>query len=206
MPTEQTLPLAFLPGVSGKSAVWRPIAERLAKRRPPVLVDYPGFGSAPPDPQLRSLADLASVVLAALPARCDLAALSLGGALALRLAIDAPERIRRLVLVTTSGGIEMSRFGAVDFRAAFRARHPDAPTYLLDDRTDLSRELGALQAPTLLVFGDADLIAPVGAGEFLRDQLPNAKLEVIAGATHDLDEEHPDLLASLMEAHLRKTD
>jgi pimeloyl-ACP methyl ester carboxylesterase len=38
----------------------------------------------------------------------------------------------------------------------------------------------------------------------LRAHLPSALLEVIPGATHDLEEEFPDLVASLIEAHLRR--
>jgi len=56
--------------------------------------------------------------------------------------------------------------------------------------------------PTLLVFGDADPISPVAVGRFLLDRLPSARLEIVAGGTHDLEEEYPDLLASLIEAHL----
>jgi len=43
----------------------------------------------------------------------------------------------------------------------------------------------------------------VAAGELLLARLPSATLEVVTGATHDLEAEHPDLLASLIEAHLR---
>lgn len=203
MPLARNLPVAYLPGASGRSAVWRPIAERLARRREPVLFDYPGLGDAPADASITSLPDLCNVVVAALPARCDLVALSMGGVLALRLAIEHPARIRRLVLVTTAGGVEVERLGALDWRPSFRQTRPDAPTWIVDDRTDFTDRLWSIAAPTLLVFGDRDLIAPVAVGEFLRDRLPSAKLEVVVGATHDLEEEYPDLLASLIEAHLR---
>jgi pimeloyl-ACP methyl ester carboxylesterase len=41
-------------------------------------------------------------------------------------------------------------------------------------------------------------------GEHLASRLPRGRLEMVAGATHDLEEEQPDLLASLIEAHLRR--
>jgi pimeloyl-ACP methyl ester carboxylesterase len=203
MPLSSNLPVAYLPGASGRSSVWRPIAERLARRREPILFDYPGLGDAPADASITSLSDLCSVVLAALPARSDLVAMSMGGALALRLAIEHPARIRRLVLVTTAGGVDVERLGALDWRPSFRQKRPDAPMWFVDDRTDFTDRLPSVAAPTLLVFGGGDLIAPVAVGEFLRERLPFAKLEVIAGATHDLEEEYPDLLASLIEAHFR---
>lgn len=83
------------------------------------------------------------------------------------------------------------------------ARRPDAPQWFLDDPIDLTPRLSGVSAPTLLVFGGHDAVAPVAAGEHLRARLPDARLEVVPEATHDLEEEFPDLLASLIEAHLR---
>jgi pimeloyl-ACP methyl ester carboxylesterase len=40
----------------------------------------------------------------------------------------------------------------------------------------------------------------------LAQHLPTSRLEVIPGATHDLELDHPDLIASMIEAHLRKPE
>lgn len=127
----------------------------------------------------------------------------MGAALALRIALDHPDRIRRLVLVAAAGGVDVLALGGVDWREAFERRRPDAPRWLVEDRADFSARLGLISAPTLLIFGDQDLIAPAAVGHHLSARLPNAKLEIIGGATHDIEEEYPDLLASLIEAHLR---
>jgi pimeloyl-ACP methyl ester carboxylesterase len=107
------------------------------------------------------------------------------------------------VLVAAAGGVDVLALGGLDWRAAFRARRPLAPSWLLEDRLDLSDRLTNVTAPTLLVFGDQDLIAPVAVGRYLLARLPSAKLEIVEGATHDIEAEQPDLLASLIEAHLR---
>ncbi|HEX7671887.1 MAG TPA: alpha/beta hydrolase [Polyangiaceae bacterium] len=86
---------------------------------------------------------------------------------------------------------------------SFRESRRDAPTWFVEDRTDFTDRLRSVTQPTLLVYGERDLIAPPSVGEFLQTRLPTAKLEVVPGATHELEEEHPDLLASLIEAHLR---
>ncbi len=198
------LPVVYLPGAAGRVALWRPIAERLQRRRPALLCEYPGLGDAPSDPRVRTFSELYEHVLKQLPERFDLVAMSMGGALALRLALEQPARVRKLVLVATSGGINVSALGGLDWRDTFRRLCPDAPTWFLDDESDFSSQLGGLYAPTLLVFGDQDQIAPVTVGERLQEQLPDARLEVIAEATHDIQEECPDLLASLIEAHLRR--
>ncbi|HEY3255500.1 MAG TPA: alpha/beta fold hydrolase, partial [Polyangiaceae bacterium] len=91
-----------------------------------------------------------------------------------------------------------------DWRDAFVSARPFAPRWFVTDKSDFSERLGQILAPTLLVFGEDDLIAPPIMGEFLRERLPNAKLEVVSDASHDLEEEHPAFLASLIEAHLRR--
>ena len=200
----QYLPVAYLPGASGLWTTWEPIAAVLASRREPLLFDYPGLGESAENPELQSLSELAKWIADELPERCDVVALSMGSALALRLAIEHAERVRRLVLVTPCGGVNAQRFGALDWRDTFRAQRPDAPSWFLDDHTDLSARLGEILAPTLVVVGDRDLIAPVAIGQFLVEQLPNARLEIVADASHDLEEEEPAFLASLIEAHFRR--
>ena len=54
-----------------------------------------------------------------------------------------------------------------------------------------------------MIYGDADLIAPPRVGKLLLENLPNARLEVIPDATHDLEIDYPDLIAAMIVAHLR---
>jgi poly(3-hydroxyoctanoate) depolymerase len=201
-----TLPLVILPGAGGRLDALKPIAERLARRRTTGLCEYPGIGHAAPDPSLQSLADLQAHVLRDLPERFDLVAKSMGGVLALRTALEQPRRVRKLVLLATSGGVNVAALGGIDWRDTFRRLQPHAPSWFVEDRTDVTAELGRVAQPTLLIFGEADLIAPVRVGHFLKSKLPNARLELVPDGTHDLEEEFPDLIASLIEAHLRRPE
>ena len=198
------LPIAYLPGASGRAVSWEPIASVLAYRREPRLFDYPGLGEHPNVPSIQDLADLTRWIAAELPEVCDVVTLSMGSALGLRLALDYPDRVRRLVLVTPCGGFDARRFGALDWRETFVEQRPEAPRWFVDDAHDLTPRLASLSAPTLLVMGDEDPIAPPVVGEFLLQHLPSAKLEIVQNAGHDLEEEHPAFLASLIEAHLRR--
>jgi len=199
-----TLPLVFFPGAGGRVALLRPIAERLAHRRTTYLCEYPGLGGVAPDPNLHSLADLQRHVLASLPEQFDLVTMSMGGVLALRIALEHPTRIRKLVLMATSGGVDMVALGGIDWRETFRRVQPNAPSWFLEDRTDVTPELERILHPTLLIYGDADLIAPPRVGHLLQARLPNARIEIIPDATHDLEIDYPDLIASFIEAHLRR--
>jgi pimeloyl-ACP methyl ester carboxylesterase len=191
----------YLPGASGRSQVFRPVAERVG-RSANIFVDYPGFGDAPPDSEVRSLSELFERLVRTLPDRFDLVSLSMGGILALRLALEHPERVRKLVLVATSGGVDVARLGGVDWRPGYLAARAGIPRWFVDDRTDVTDRLGAVTAPTLLVFGGADPISPVAVGEFLQSRLPSGRLAVIPGATHDVVEDYPDEVARLIAEHL----
>jgi 3-oxoadipate enol-lactonase len=87
------------------SSMWDPQLPALVGRTV-VRVEHPGHGGAPLD-EVRDVGDLARRVLAAVDGeRFSLVGLSLGGAVGMRLALDVPERLERLVLACTS-----ARFG-----------------------------------------------------------------------------------------------
>ena len=58
--------------------------------------------------------------------------------------------------------------------------------------------LGAVSAPTLVVWGDDDKIVPRSAGDIYVEQLPNARFEIIKACGHFADLEKPAELASLV--------
>ena len=88
--------------------MWDPQAPALAGFDV-VRVDHPGHGGAP-RAELSDVADLARLVLEAVDAeRFSFVGVSLGGAVGVRLALDAPERVERLALVSSS-----ARFGPAE--------------------------------------------------------------------------------------------
>ncbi len=196
-------PVVYLPGAGGLAAFWRPVAELLRPRSEPLLVEYPGFGETPPNPAVRNVADLLDTLLERWPASFDVVAQSMGGALALRLALTHPARVRRLVLVATTGGIDVRRLGAAEWRGGdWITQRPQMPRWFIDDRSDLGARLPSLRVPALVLVGDADPLAPLGVGEYLRDQIPGARLEIVEGGTHAMAEELPQRIAALIDRHL----
>lgn len=202
-------PIVYLPGAGGRASFWAPVAERLGDLGPPLLLAYPGFGDVPRDPSIGSLAELARWVQARverLPGPCHVVAQSMGGVLATRLALEAPARVATLTLVATSGGIDVAALGGVDWRAGFRAEHPEVPTWFEEDRTDLSARLGEIRAPTLVLHGDADPICPPAVAAFLAGRVPGARKVAVRGGTHTFAQERPDEVAPLIRGHLTNSE
>lgn len=108
-------PLLLLHGLGGAAANWALLAPQLARTRRVCVVDLPGHAGSEPlpaAPGLAPFADRAAAVAESeglLPA--DVVGHSLGGLVALRLAVRRPEAVRRLVLAAAAG-ISSSTRGA----------------------------------------------------------------------------------------------
>lgn len=196
--------LLFLPGASGNSQFWRPLADQLDHPGERHFVRYPGFGDMPADGLINSLEDLSQQIAGYIDKPTAIFAQSMGGILAISLAMQFPSLITHLVLSVTSGGIDMRRFDAVDWRADFGMANPQLPNWFMCDHSNLQPDLAALTQPTLLLWGDADPISPVAVGEYLKQQIPKADLHIVAGGQHDLALVHADSLAPLADHHLTR--
>jgi pimeloyl-ACP methyl ester carboxylesterase len=126
----------------------------------------------------------------------------MGGGLAARLAVEHPDRVSRLVLCATSGGVDVARLGGAEWRAGFRAARPEVPDWFELDRTDLTDRLGAIRAPTLLLWSDVDPISPLAVSDLLLARIPGARRALIRGGTHTFAEERPDEVAEVLRGFL----
>jgi pimeloyl-ACP methyl ester carboxylesterase len=200
---QSTRRVVFLPGVSGHDRFWRPVGERLPTAWRKVYISWPGLGAEPHDPAVRSFDDLVARVVDALDEPSDVVAQSMGGVVAVRAAARAPQRIRRLVLAATSGGVDVAALGATDWRDDYRLAFPGAAAWATARAPDITAELRRIRSPTLLLWGDADPLSPPAIGQRLADVIHDAALHVVAGGTHDFGFERADVVAPLIEAHLR---
>lgn len=97
----QGRPLVMIHGWGMHSGVWQPLVKRLSKDYMLYLVDLPGMGhSRPVEPY--HLYNLADEVAEVIPGVCDVLGWSLGGLIAQNIAENQPDRIRRLVLVSST--------------------------------------------------------------------------------------------------------
>ncbi len=192
----------FLPGAGGSAAFWEPVATLLPGPPAHELLGWPGLGDEPPDPAVRGFDDLVELVRARITGPVDLVAQSMGGVVAVRLALEMPDKVRRLVLAVTSGGVDMAGLGAADWREDYRRSHPRAAGWITEPRATPSLPVERIVAPTLLLWGDADPISPLAVGRHLRDRIPGAYLQVVAGGRHDLARARAGEVAPLIARHL----
>jgi pimeloyl-ACP methyl ester carboxylesterase len=189
-------PLVLLHGGIGSLEMFAAALPRLAAARRVIGVDLPGHGRSPDvDRPLRPevvAGDIAELISHLGLERADVLGYSLGGAVALRLAIQHPARVRRLVLVS----IPFKRDGNFpEVIAAMEQLGPEAaemmkpsPAYrhyarvapdpdgwvtliaktaeLLKVDYDWSEEVAELQPRTMLVYADADSVRPAHVAEF----------------------------------------
>ncbi len=60
----------------------------------------------------------------------DLVAQSMGGVVAIGVALAHPDKVRRLVLVATSGGIDVASFDGQEWREEYATEFPDAAPWV----------------------------------------------------------------------------
>lgn len=202
----QTVPsrLLFLPGALGNCDFWQPIAHQLDIQAEKMLMAYPGFGGILADPSVPSFEDLLDRVVSRIDRPTAVIAQSMGGVLAIEATLRRRDLITHLVLVATSGGLNTIELGVPDWREEFRRDHPALPDWFTSYQSDLTSRLSGIDIPVLLIWGDRDSISPVVVGEMLLNHLPNAELHIISDGRHDLAHAHPQKVAPLIDAQLRK--
>lgn len=93
--------LVLLHGWAMHSGIWNSVRDRLAQRFRVHLVDLPGHGlSSLSEPG--TLEHWVEIIAGMLPERCMLGGWSLGGQIAMELALREPQRIEKLVLIATT--------------------------------------------------------------------------------------------------------
>jgi pimeloyl-ACP methyl ester carboxylesterase len=187
-------PLVLVHGLGGAAWNFTDLAPLLAARHRVLIPDLPGHGGTEALPELESLSGLAAHV-AAVTEHEDMApaaviGYSMGGPVALRLAVDRPEAVSALVLVAPAGIVSTTRraelwLGVI---AALRpARKIARFRRLLARRPNL-------RYPVFGYWGadDPRLLSPESVVGFLEAQPEHADIDAAAKALLR-DDPRPDL-------------
>ena len=146
---------------------------------------------------------------------------SMGGAVALEMALSHPERVRGLVLIGTGARLRvvpailqgiLEDFEAVVGLIGDSVYGPDAPEelrrlgqqvmldtspkvmrgdFLACDAFDIMARLGEIRTPTLVITGTADQLTPVKYASFLAHNIRGVQLVLVANAGHMVMLERP---------------
>ncbi len=244
----------LLHGFLHSSYTWRANIEPLARRHRVLVPDLLGHGWSERgacDYSLQGFAGQIEALLAALGVEKLAAAVgnSLGGGVALSLALRRPDLIERLVLVSSIGlrmwippwlGHLRSRVFGPLFRAtacnqrfvrhalgllAYRripvddhvlygfqlgrpgsqASAAETTACLWKGTGALSRRLGEVQAPALILWGSQDRIVSSRVGKALATRLQAGQLEVFEDCGHCAQEEDPARFNARLERFLMPT-
>ncbi len=183
-------PLLLLHGGLMSTEMFGPALPVLAKGRQLIAVDLQGHGRTTLGTRpirCEAIADDVDALLQQLGrAQVDVMGYSFGGCVAMRLAIQHPERVRRLVVVSApfadDGWYADMRVQQKQVGAAMAPMMVESPMYktykavapkpddfprLLDAmgdqmrfKYDWSADVAKLKMPVMLVFGDADMVRP----------------------------------------------
>lgn len=209
---EAILPvLVLIHGANDQAGTWFTVAARLTDRYRVIIPDLPGHGESEPRRGPIAISHILERLEAILADERDVTLLgnSLGGWMAILLALRNPDRIRRLILEASGG---LSRPLAVPLVARTREeafpilravhgpsyqppewvieallqRAVDSPMLRLTEALEHAVEprLGELHVPATLIWGADDGVLPLSYAEALQQAIPGAELQVIEGAAH----------------------
>lgn len=197
--------LLFLPGAGADPDFWRPLGDLLSPTWHKTYLAWPGLGNRAANPEVRGFDDLVTLVVKELGDNpVDILAQSMGGLIGVRIAIEHPKRVRRLVLAaTTAGAVDAFDYGASDWRSEYKREYPNAASWISDENIDFANELDRVSQPTLLLWSDADPICPLAIGEKFSTDIPNARLIIVHGADHGFVHNRPEEVAKAIKEHLQ---
>lgn len=228
--------LVFIHGSGDDAHIWDALIACLPQYTA-IALDLPGHGTRTdaPGPATMTVGDYAASVRNELARRgvksVCLVGHSLGSAIVLRLAVDTPEVVSRLVLVGAGARLRVLPAllaEAASDPAAAKAKLVElayAPTHVADaramieqappptpgilyrdlaacDKFDMMAELAQITQPVLILTGEEDRLTPPKYGSFLAEQISSAHLVLIPDAGHYAQIEAPVACAAAISTWL----
>lgn len=200
-------PLILLHGYGISGYLWQRALPYLAREHQVFLLDLPGHGRTRLTGawRLREVAPLLILWLQEMKLPpIALMGQSMGGAIALHLAASTPELVERLILVSSAGLPLQATLPTLVRRSARSIFQPGSggyPLMMLRDTltprprvwwqsaqemiiSDFRPEIAQIKQPTLIIWGERDLLLPIELGYALHQALPEAAFVTLAQSGH----------------------
>lgn len=101
---------------------------------------------------------------------------------------DADTTLKRFIALLNQGDSQARANARTLTHGLSRSKLPDAATLVQGlgwlRNVDLRQQVATITVPTLLIHGENDSLMPLPAAQWLKDELPHARLESFAGAAH----------------------
>lgn len=232
-------PIVFIHGSGDSSRIWRLQIEHLGTPQA-FAIDLPGHGqrpdTLPTEVTVQEYAHAAYEIVIGelLLEKPTIAGHSLGGAVALTMALEYGSQLGGLILIGTGARLRVHPTLLEDARQTpQQAQHrlselavaqenspavpqsvrqeqtPPGPTILYRDLAacnifDVMSRLDEIHLPTLIICGSDDRLTPPKYSEYLHKHLSNSRLHVLTNAGHYVMREQPTRVNQLIEEWLQE--
>lgn len=218
--------LLFIHGAGGDHTIWGEQLRELARDFSVAALDLNGHGRSPArvGDGLQTYVEDVLAVLNALALPTVVVGHSMGGAIALTVALQCPKNLVGLGLVGTGARLKVHpqilELCQTDFEKAvelvvswafaeqadpalkdkareqMRRNGRDALSrdFLSCSTFDVMSRLSEISVPTLVICGREDKLTPVKYSEYLQQNIPNAHLKIIERAGHMVMVEQPQMV------------
>jgi pimeloyl-ACP methyl ester carboxylesterase len=203
--------------------------------RPYYALDLPPFGRSvmqKSDLSIQTYAALLQAFIAQLSVpKVDLVCHSMGGQVCIELALQTPDEVQLLTLISPAGTYDKSAFmsdltnhfvginvGSVDYPNArsigdMSWYYPEFTRRMLTDnplilvgvesfRENFHNRIQKLKTKTLIIWGRDDLIFNYENGLYLKANIENSTLYIVEGAGHTSFSTHHAVISELIKKHL----
>lgn len=198
--------LVFLAGASGNTQFWNSLIAQLPHHYTKQVIAYPGFHGVETDPDINSFNDLSNYVISQIQLPSILIAQSMGGIFAIAAALQKTDLVKGLVLIATSGGINLDRFQVQDWRQFYQQEYIEYPDWFVTTKVDYEQHLPDIEVDTLLIWGNQDPISPIEVGQYLNQILQKSELYIVEGGNHQLAEQCADEVGIQINDYLKKLE
>jgi pimeloyl-ACP methyl ester carboxylesterase len=229
--------VVFIHGSGWNGRMWQRQRDRLRASMEVVLLDLPGHGESAGD-GCDSVEEYRNATYEAIErldaGRCYLVGHSLGGAIAISLALSHPEAVKGLVLIGTGARLRVlpqileglreekgktirdivALAFAEDTLPALKKHDFDETVkcrtevihkdFVACDRFDVMDSIATLAIPTLILCGTEDRLTPPKYSSYLHRAIRGSTLLLVEGAGHMVMMERPDEVNRAIEEFVRR--